>query len=284
MIQANSLAELRATLGDWRRSGLSIALVPTMGNLHAGHLKLLEAAKPWADRTVVSIFVNPTQFGPGDDFDAYPRTLETDCEKLRTVGADLLFTPSTQEIYPPEPARASYVEVPGLSDDLCGKFRPGHFRGVATIVCKLLNLVQPRIALFGEKDYQQLTVIRRMVDELNLPVEIRGVATVREPSGLAMSSRIAYLTAEEKQQAAALYQCLEVGRDRLSAGERPFARIEGDMLNKLAAAGFKPDYVAVRRLADLAVPAAAEKELILLAAAWLGKARLIDNLKLTLPG
>jgi pantoate--beta-alanine ligase len=282
MKQANSIAELRAAVGEWRLAGCSVALVPTMGNLHVGHLQLLEAARHCADKAVVSSFVNPTQFGPNDDFDAYPRTPEADCEKLRQGGADLLFTPSGKEIYPPEPSLAAYVEVPGLSDDLCGRFRPGHFRGVATIVCKLLNLVQPRIALFGEKDYQQLTIIRRMVDELNLPVEIRGVATVREPSGLAMSSRNAYLSPEETLQAAGLYRHLLEARERLAAGERRLAELEADFVDKLASAGFKPDYFAVRRLADLAQPNPDERELIILAAAWLGKARLIDNLKVRL--
>jgi pantoate--beta-alanine ligase len=201
-----SINPLRDTLKTWRGLDKTIAFVPTMGNLHAGHIHLVEQAKAQADKVVVSIFVNPTQFSAGEDFGAYPRTPDEDSEKLSAAGADLLFMPEASEIYPG--AAATFVEVPGISEILCGAFRPGHFRGVATVVCKLFNITQPDLALFGEKDFQQLAVIRRMVADLNMPVQIIGIPTVREASGLALSSRNHYLSAAEQQQATALYQSL----------------------------------------------------------------------------
>jgi len=243
-------------------------------------LHLVREAKPLADRVVVSCFVNPTQFSPGEDFDAYPRTPAEDAEKLRSVAADLLFMPSAVELYPGGSGTTTFVEVPGLSDELCGRFRPGHFRGVATVVCKLFNLVQPDVALFGEKDFQQLAIIRRMAADLDFPVRIHAVPTVREPSGLAMSSRNAYLTDEQRAQAAVLYRCLCRAAEAICRGENDFERIERQQIETLQGAGFRPDYFSVRRESDLAPAGQDDSRLVILAAAWLGKARLIDNVRL----
>jgi pantoate--beta-alanine ligase len=271
---------LRARVADWRRAGLRVALVPTMGNLHQGHLTLVREARGLADRVVVSLFVNPLQFGPGEDFAAYPRTRERDGELLDAAGADLLFAPSVEAVYPRGQAEQTRVEVPGISDILCGASRPGHFVGVATVVCKLLNLVQPDLALFGEKDFQQLLVIRRMTEDLCLPVEIQGVPTVREPDGLAMSSRNGYLSAQERALAPALYRSLERAGERLCEGMTP-AQVESLAAGELAQAGLRPDYVSVRRAADLAPPIETDGDLVVLAAAYLGRARLIDNLRVS---
>ncbi len=271
-----SISSLRKAIHGWRESAETVAFVPTMGNLHAGHIRLVEAARKRAERVVVSIFVNPTQFGAGEDFEAYPRTPEEDARKLRGAGTDLLFTPEAAEVYPP--GATTYVEVPGISDELCGAFRPGHFRGVATVVCKLFNMVQPDMAFFGEKDYQQLTVIRRMTADLNLPVEIIGIPTVREESGLAMSSRNGYLSAEEKRRASQLYRCLLAAKAALEAGDRNYHAIASAQTEILRREGFRPEYFVVRR-PDLAEPAAGDRDFVILAAAWLGRARLIDNLR-----
>ncbi|WP_045223285.1 pantoate--beta-alanine ligase [Methyloterricola oryzae] len=282
MQTVETIAALRAATGAWRQGGERIALVPTMGNLHEGHLHLVAEAKRQARRVVVSIFVNPTQFGAGEDFANYPRTEEADAAKLREAGVDLLFLPRVEEMYPGGSQGMSFVEVPGLSDRLCGKVRPGHFRGVATVVCKLFNMVQPDLALFGEKDFQQLAVIRRMTRDLNLPVEIVGVPTVREPSGLAMSSRNGYLSPEEKTRAAFLHQLLLRIADQLRAGQRDYAALETQGEHELREAGFAPDYLAIRRASDLEMPDTGDVELVVLVAARLGKARLIDNISLGL--
>jgi len=271
---------LREQTAQWRRQGESIALVPTMGNLHAGHLSLVEDARRHCRRVVVSIFVNPTQFGPGEDYAGYPRTPGEDAAALRRAAVDLLFQPAAAEIYPA--GSATVVEVPGLSAQLCGQFRPGHFRGVTTVVCKLLNLVQPDLALFGEKDYQQLTLIRRMVEDLDLPVRIAGLPTVREADGLAMSSRNAYLTEAERRQAAGLFRTLQETAAELSSGNREFTSLEQRGAAALRGRGFEPDYLAIRRASDLALPVADTGEVVVLAAARLGRARLIDNLKVRL--
>lgn len=281
MLIIESVAALRRTVREWRSKELSVAFVPTMGNLHEGHLHLVREAKRLAHRVVVSIFVNPTQFSPGEDFDAYPRTPAADAEKLRDVATDLLFMPSAAELYPAGVDATTFVEVPGLSDELCGRFRPGHFRGVATIVCKLFNLVQPDVALFGEKDYQQLLVIRRMAADLDFPVCIHAVPTVREASGLAMSSRNAYLTAEQKERAAVLYRCLCRAAEAIGRGDKDLEQIERQQIETLHAAGFRPDYFSIRRETDLAPAGPEDSRLVILAAAWLGKARLIDNIRLT---
>ncbi|WP_333876625.1 pantoate--beta-alanine ligase [Methylobacter sp.] len=272
----NTISESRDAVRAWRSAGQSIALVPTMGNLHAGHLKLVNEAKKKADRVVVSIFVNPTQFGIGEDFETYPRTEREDQEKLNDSGADLLFQPAVSEVYTQD--AKTVVSVTGLSEWYCGASRPGHFNGVATVVCKLFNIVQPDVALFGLKDFQQLTVIRTMVRDLNIPVDIVGVETVREASGLAMSSRNGYLTSEEKTAAAKLYQSLCVARDAILAGQQSYEEIERKALLFLQEAGFQPDYFSICRTNDLKKADVDDVELVLLTAAKLGKTRLIDNL------
>ncbi len=275
------ISTLRERVAAWRRAGQRVGFVPTMGNLHAGHLALVAEARRLAERVVVSIFVNPLQFGPQEDFAAYPRTLARDQELLAGAGTDLLFAPTVAAVYPRGQAEQTLVEVPGLSDILCGASRPGHFVGVATVVCKLFNMVQPDLAVFGEKDFQQLQVIRLMTLDLSLPVAIQGLATAREADGLAMSSRNGYLTAEERARAPALYHTLQRCADWLRAGQDS-ATVERQAEEAIAAAGFEPDYFSVRRAADLGLPAPGERELVVLAAARLGRARLIDNLRVAL--
>lgn len=282
MLSVTTPARLRAQIRSWRSAGDSIALVPTMGNLHAGHLRLVGEAQREADRVVVSIFVNPMQFGPTEDFTAYPRTPAADARLLTEGGADLLFMPEAGAMYPRDPASMSFVEVPGLSADLCGRFRPGHFRGVATVVLKLFNQVQPDVALFGEKDYQQLLIIRRLVEDLQVPVRVLGVPTVREPNGLAMSSRNAYLSMGERVQAGLIHAGLRRAAAALAGHRRDFSGIEMEEKAALEAAGFQVDYFAIRRQEDLQLPTSADGQLVILVAARLGGARLIDNLTLSL--
>ncbi len=277
------LDDLRCQVRAWRAAGERIGCVPTMGNLHEGHITLVREALTLAPRVVASIFVNPLQFGPVEDLAAYPRTPEQDQVRLAAAGCDLLFVPSVATMYPGGQEAQTRVEVPGLSDLLCGASRPGHFIGVATVVCKLFNIVQPDLALFGEKDFQQLLIIRRMAAELSMPVEVIGVPTVRESDGLAMSSRNGYLTAAERVQAPALYRALTAASVGLAAG-RPVAAVAAEATAAIAMAGLQPDYVSVRRVADLDEPTAADRELVVLAAAYLGRARLIDNLRVTRPG
>ncbi|HEX6929295.1 MAG TPA: pantoate--beta-alanine ligase [Gammaproteobacteria bacterium] len=270
--------ELRGIVHDWRVADERIGFVPTMGNLHAGHLALVERARAAADRVIVSVFVNPTQFGPNEDFDRYPRTENEDAAKLAAAGADLLFLPGVAEMYPGGADRTTFVEVPAsLTDQLCGRQRPGHFRGVATVVATLFNLVQPDLAVFGEKDFQQLAVIRRMVRDLAFPVEIIGAPTIREADGLAMSSRNQYLSADERRTAPRLHGVLAWLGSRLREGE-PVAVLEADGMAELAAAGFRPEYVAVRDAVELGPPRTGE-DAVILAAAHLGRTRLIDNLR-----
>lgn len=278
MITINGLGDLRTQVDQWRRGG-NVAFVPTMGNLHAGHLALVKAAREQADRVVVSIFVNPLQFGAGEDFDNYPRTLEDDAVLLAGEGTDLLFAPTVSTMYPKPQTDQTRVEVPGLSRLLCGATRPGHFVGVATVVCKLFNMVQPDIALFGKKDYQQLMVVRRMVEDLAMPVRVEGIETVRETDGLAMSSRNGYLTEAERQIAPALYATLRRVAQRLSQGADDYAALETEAGRQLDTQGLRTDYVAIRAADDLAVPPPGAPRLVILAAAYLGKARLIDNLE-----
>ncbi|MGZ8191303.1 MAG: pantoate--beta-alanine ligase [Methylococcaceae bacterium] len=275
MQTVSTVSELRDNLSVWRLAGESIAFVPTMGNLHAGHLKLVEEAGKKAHRVIVSIFVNPIQFGIGEDFETYPRTEREDQEKLSAANADLLFLPAVAEIYAPD--AKTVVSVTGLSELYCGASRQGHFNGVATVVCKLFNIVQPNIALFGLKDFQQLTVIRTMVRDLNFPIEIIGVETVREANGLAMSSRNGYLTIEEKNLAPMLYQSLCNARDAILAGNLAYSEIERQSLQFLKTSGFQPDYFVVCRSSDLLKAQVEDIDLVLLAAARLGKTRLIDN-------
>jgi pantoate--beta-alanine ligase len=278
MISEADLTELRRRLAPWRDTQ-RIAFIPTMGNLHEGHLTLAREARKHAERVVVSIFVNPMQFCGGEDFESYPRTLEDDQSQLVAAGVDLLFVPDVKTIYPRSRDQTTRVEVPGLSDVLCGASRPGHFIGVATVVCKLLNMVQPHLALFGKKDFQQLLVIRRMVEDLNLPVVIHGVDTVRETDGLAMSSRNGYLTAQERSRAPVLYQILQETASQLRRGRRDYAILEAGARATLERHGLTPDYISVRRVADLALPTEQDQAFVVLAAAYLGKARLIDNLE-----
>jgi pantoate--beta-alanine ligase len=275
----SAITELRTDLAPWRQAGQTIALVPTMGNLHAGHINLVKTAFTMADQVVVSIFVNPLQFVAGEDYQTYPRTLEADCEKLRTVSTDLLFTPSVTEIYPTGMAASTSIEVPHLSNLLCGASRPGHFIGVATVVNKLFNIVQPQLALFGEKDYQQLLIIQRMVADLYLPIEIIGVPTYRADDGLALSSRNSYLNPQQRRIAPRLFQILDQMRRQIIAGYQDLTQLESQAIANLTDAGFQPDYVSVRNALTLVIPTVADQDLIILAAAWLGKARLIDNIK-----
>ena len=277
-----SLEALRGRIQGWRREGARIALVPTMGNLHAGHISLLERARTLADKTVVSIFVNPIQIGKGEDYARYPSTLEADQEKLSAAGLDLLFAPNLDQLYPGGIEEDTRVTVPGLSTLLCGQYRPGHFSGVATVVSKLLINVQPDVALFGEKDYQQLLVIKRMVHDLLMPVEILGMPIIREPDGLAMSSRNSYLSAEERARAPAIHRALLIAAEKLRQGGHSLIAIETAAMADLAARGFRPEYFSVRRAIDLEPPRAGEQVLQVLTAAWLGGARLIDNIRVEL--
>jgi pantoate--beta-alanine ligase len=325
MIIVQSVAELKSEVARLRAAGRRIAFVPTLGNLHAGHRHLLEQARRHADAVVASVYVNPLQFGPGEDFSAYPRTPEQDRAVLEGGGVELLFFPDDSAIYPRGRAQSTRVEVPEVSDILCGAARPGHFRGVATVVHRLFQLVMPDVALFGKKDYQQLLVIRLMTSDFGLPIEIVGVDTVRDADGLALSSRNGYLTPAERRIAPKLYATLlalagrikkqgvptamdggrfgllpsrgitpsmegrSAGREAVPPGtnagavfrpENGFAVHEAQAAEQLAAAGFRPDYVSVRRQQDLGSPDPGDGRLVMLAAAWLGRARLIDNLEL----
>jgi len=277
-----TIAGVREQVRAWRLAGERVAFVPTMGNLHAGHMSLVARARELADRVVVSIFVNPLQFSVGEDLSAYPRTPEEDAVMLEGAGVDLLFLPEEAEVYPRGREGVTYVEVPGISELLCGASRPGHFRGVATVVCKLFNIVQPDVACFGEKDFQQLAVLRRMVAELDIPVEMVGVPTMREVDGLAMSSRNGYLSSEERRIAPALYQTLQALARRLREGESDYSLLQREGVVELEKAGFRPDYLEIRRADDLMPPHGGEGVLVILAAAWLGRARLIDNLLIEL--
>ncbi len=277
MDRVNSIKELRQQVTAWRVAGEQIAFVPTMGNLHAGHLVLVKQAQQRADRVVVSIFVNPMQFGAGEDFASYPSTIAQDVAQLERIKTDLLFTPSVQEVYPRGQKAQTVVTVPGISDTLCGASRPGHFAGVATVVCKLLNMVQPDLALFGSKDFQQLLVIRQMVEDLCIPVEIAGVPTVRDADGLARSSRNGYLTAAERSLAPTLYRTLCATSAAITGGNKDYIALELEAMQTLEVAGFKPDYYSIRNAADLLQPDKKGHRLVILAAAYLGRARLIDN-------
>lgn len=269
----HTAAELRAALSGATRS----ALVPTMGNLHAGHVSLIELARQHGAPVVASIFVNPLQFGVGEDFERYPRTLAADCEKLAAAGCDLVFAPDVAEMYP-VPQTFSVRPPDSLANDLCGAFRPGHFSGVATVVLKLFNLTQPRLAVFGKKDFQQLFVIRELVRQFNLSIEILAGDTLRESDGLAMSSRNGYLTASERIQAAQLQQALADIAAAVRAGERDFEATCARARRHLNMAGWRVDYVALRDAATLAAPTPESTRLVVLGAAWLGSTRLIDNL------
>ncbi|HSN71864.1 MAG TPA: pantoate--beta-alanine ligase [Steroidobacteraceae bacterium] len=276
-----SIADVRDRVRAWRRAGARIAFVPTMGNLHAGHVSLIETARRHGDRFVASIFVNPMQFGPNEDFAHYPRTPQRDHEMLEAAGCDLMFMPDAAEMYPYGLEHSVRVEVPELSRILCGAYRPGHFEGVTTVVAKLFSIVAPDCAVFGEKDFQQLALIRRMTRDLCMPVEIIGAPTVREPDGLAMSSRNQYLSTAEREVAPALHQILMNAADRLAGGETDHAAIESEAIEALTTQGFDPDYVSIRRADDLEPAHSEASDLVVLAAARLGRARLIDNVRVT---
>lgn len=274
----HTAAELRAALAGETRT----AFVPTMGNLHPGHISLVEQARQYGQPVIASIFVNPLQFGAGEDFERYPRTLDADCDKLAAAGCDLVFAPDVAELYPV--SQTFTVQPPeSLTNDLCGAFRPGHFSGVATVVLKLFNLVQPRVAVFGKKDFQQLFVIRELVRQFNLPIDIVAGDTLREPDGLAMSSRNAYLGASERIQAALLQRELAAIVAAVQAGERDFDALTVAAARHLKMAGWRVDYVALRDAATLQAPSPDSPRLVVLGAAWLGNTRLIDNLDFANP-
>ncbi len=278
MESVTTAAELRERVAAWRRVGARVGLVPTMGNLHAGHYSLVSIARANTDRIVASVFVNPTQFGPREDFASYPRTLESDRAGLEAHGCDLLFAPDVEEVYPFGIGASVRIDVPVVAATLEGALRPGHFTGVATVVTKLLNLVQPDVAVFGQKDYQQLLVIQRLVRDLALPVRILAAPTMREPNGLAMSSRNQYLSADERRRAAVIHQTLVRMCEAVRAGKLR-ADIEDDALRALVGEGLEPDYAVLRRREDLTEPDPGQRHgLIALIAAKLGRARLIDNL------
>lgn len=281
MIIVEQIAELRAHVKAWRRAGETIAFVPTMGNLHAGHIALVERAQALGTKVVVSVFVNPTQFDRKEDLAAYPRTLEADCAQLAAAATDLLFTPTPALMYP-SGGLASKVEVPVIGELLEGASRPGHFTGVSTVVCKLFNLVQPDVAVFGEKDFQQLMLIRQMVRDLDMDIQIVGLPTVRDADGLAKSSRNGYLTPEERAIASGLNQTLREVVDALHEGRQDYAFLQAQALKALESRGFRPDYVEIRRAIDLQPAKLTDTELVVLGSAWLGKARLIDNIPLLL--
>ena len=275
----HSITEMQSYSRVWQQAGLKIAFVPTMGNLHAGHLSLVEKATEVADRVVVSVFVNPLQFNDSSDFDAYPRTLDADIQKLDDYRVDALFVPSEKELYPRGREQMTMVEVPALSTILEGHSRPGHFRGVATVVAKLFNCVQPQVVILGEKDFQQLLVIKQMVVDLNFPIEIIGMPTRREEDGLAMSSRNSRLSEEERQKAPALYRALRTTRDKIRAGEQDFARLEAQVMEHITGEGLQPEYLRVRSAKDLGSPQIND-DLVIVAAAHLGQTRLIDNIRI----
>lgn len=274
----STVADLRAAITSARGEGKRIGFVPTMGNLHAGHIALVKTAGERADFVVASIFVNPLQFGPNEDLASYPRTLAADQEKLIEAGCHLLFTPSVDEMYPNGQALQTIVRVPGVSEGLCGGSRPGHFDGVSTVVSKLFNMVQPDLAVFGEKDFQQLAVIRTMVRDLNMPIQVIGEPIVRADDGLALSSRNGYLNAEERATAPALNRTLLQLADAIRQGERDYPALLASGKQALQAAGLRPDYLELRNALDLQPATAEHRELVILAAAFLGKTRLIDNL------
>ena len=272
----SSVSDLRQRLGKES----NVAFVPTMGNLHEGHLDLVRIAHQHAKCVVVSIFVNPLQFGANEDFGNYPRTLQSDCDKLKACGVAVVFAPTEADLYP-QPQLVT-VEPPLIAQELCGAFRPGHFRGVATVVLKLFNIVQPQVAVFGKKDYQQLHVIRQMVGQLNVPLQIVGAETLRAADGLALSSRNQYLTADERTEATFVYQTLTEIKSSLESGIKGYAALEEKAVKALSSHGWHVDYVAIRSQFTLLLPELGEQNLVILAAARLGKTRLIDNIEVCL--
>ncbi len=284
MLVVNNPAALREQIGQWHREGRAIAFVPTMGNLHQGHLTLVEEARRHGDKVVVSIFVNPLQFDKAEDLANYPRTLEQDCAALEAAGVDLVFTPTPEIMYPQGLASQTFVEVPGISNLLEGALRPGHFRGVSTVVTKLFNLVQPNVACFGEKDYQQLALIRKMVADMAMPIEIVGVPTVRAEDGLALSSRNGYLTAAERAIAPELARTMNWIAGQIEAGNSHLPSLVAQASQRLDNAGFRTDAIDIVDADTLESASAESQRLVILMAAYLGKARLIDNRVVALRG
>lgn len=276
------ITELRELRREWQSSKQNIAFVPTMGNLHNGHLQLVQEAKKSSTKVVVSIFVNPLQFGPDEDLDAYPKTLEADKTSLEALDVDVLFMPKSEDIYSRGIEHQTFVEVPGLSYMICGASRPGHFRGVATIVCKLFNMVQPNHAFFGEKDFQQLQVIKAMVTDLSMNLHIHGVPTQREADGLAMSSRNGYLNEDQRKFAPVLYKEIKSLSQAIESGRRDFTSLIEQAKAKLSSAGFNPDYIEIRNAHTLLQVGHEDVDLVILAAAFCGKTRLIDNIQFSI--
>lgn len=280
MNTVKTVRELRAVVARARSEGKRIALVPTMGNLHSGHIALVTKAVQRADFVIASIFVNPLQFGPTEDLASYPRTLAADQEQLLQAGCHLLFTPTVEEMYPHGMADQTIVRVPVVSEGLCGGSRPGHFDGVSTVVSKLFNMVQPDIAIFGQKDFQQLAVVNALVRDLNMPIQIIGEPTVRAADGLALSSRNGYLTEDQRAAAPALYRVIKQIGTALQNGEQDYQQLIGDGVKALEAAGFRPDYLEIRNAVSLRPATPDDHDLVVLGAAFMGKTRLIDNLHL----
>ena len=282
MYQATSVTELRQYVQHWKDHGQSIAFIPTMGNLHAGHMSLIEKGQSLSDRTICSIFVNPMQFGPNEDWDHYPRTLEKDIALLEASGCDLVYLPTASELYPEGLERISHVQVTDLTDHYEGAHRPGHFTGVATVVLKLFNIVRPDVSVFGKKDYQQYRVISKMVEDFNLDVQIIGQETTREASGLATSSRNQYLDDAQMEKAALIYQVLQQTAQQIDKGERDFETLQVRAIEDLEKAGFKTDYFCICN-ADNLLPAKPEdRDLVILVTAAIGQTRLLDNIEISL--
>ncbi len=282
MNQAYSVSELRQYIQRWKDHQQSIAFIPTMGNLHQGHMSLIEKGQSLCDRSICSIFVNPMQFGPNEDFNHYPRTLEQDIERLESVACDLVYMPTASELYPQGLEKISQIIVTDLTESFEGAHRPGHFTGVATIVAKLFNIVKPDISVFGKKDYQQYRVIKKMAQDLNLDVEIIGQETTREPSGLATSTRNQYLSEEQKSKAALIYWTLQSASDKITGGESNFALIEKQAIDSLDQAGFETDYFNVCNADTLKPATSGDKKLVILVTTRLGDTRLLDNIEIDL--
>ncbi|MBC3766004.1 pantoate--beta-alanine ligase [Neptunicella marina] len=278
----SDIQPLREIRRQWQLEGKIIAFVPTMGNLHEGHLKLVKEARKQADIVVVSIFVNPMQFGANEDLAAYPRTLKQDCQALQELNVDLVFTPKAQDIYPRGLEQQTFVEVPGLSYMICGASRPGHFRGVATIVCKLFNMVQPNHAFFGEKDFQQVQVIKAMVTDLSMNLQVHSVPTARAEDGLALSSRNGYLSDEQRQLAPNIYRIMNLIADHIELGRRDYSALIEQYSAELEQLGFQTDYIDIRSASSLLPPGVEDSQLVILVAAFLGTTRLIDNMTVSL--
>jgi pantoate--beta-alanine ligase len=280
--QATSVIELRQYVQHWKDHGQSIAFIPTMGNLHAGHMSLIEKGQSLCDRSLCSIFVNPMQFGPNEDWDHYPRTLEKDLELLRGIGCDLVYLPTASELYPQGLERISQVQVTDLTDHYEGAHRPGHFTGVATVVLKLFNIVRPDVAVFGKKDYQQYRVISKMVEDFNLEVQVIGQETTREASGLASSSRNQYLDDAQKETAAQIYRQLQQTAARIEQGERDYEMLQSEAIVTLDGAGFKTDYFVICNAETLLPASPQDRDLVILVTAALGGTRLLDNIEISL--